>query len=53
MNTKLLSNLRKNLDKKKESSSTESLHHVSLDDFGLQEIIGQGAFGKVDNSISY
>lgn len=45
MNNILLSNLRKNLDKKKDSQ--ENLVEVNLLDFELLDIIGQGAFGKV------
>ena len=46
MSKVLLSNLRKNLDKKKEKS-VESIGEVNLFHFELLDIIGQGAFGKV------
>jgi serine/threonine protein kinase len=52
MSKVLLSNLRKNLDKKKEKSA-ESIGEVNLFHFELLDIIGQGAFGKVYQSSDF
>jgi hypothetical protein len=46
MNTLVLKNILKTFDKKKGKSQITN-GDIQLEDFELQDIIGQGAFGKV------